>query len=496
MCIAGIRACLGPARHRRGRAGTPSLWPLPFNSVQYALVLPVAFTVYWLLPGRRPRQLWLLLASYVFYAWFDWRFLLLLVFTTAVDYSVGRALEVDRPDRRRKLLLAVSLTVNLVVLGFFKYAGFFVDQGAALMQRFGIATSAPTLRILLPYGISFYTFQSMAYAIDVYRRKMAPCRDLLDFATFVAFFPQLIAGPISRAWKLLPQIEADRPFPNRRRLGSALLLILSGLVKKVAIADPVSKVADAAFADARPGSSLALAGIVAFSIQIYADFSGYTDIARGTARLFNVDLVHNFTQPYLSRSLTEFWRRWHISLSTWLRDYLYVPLGGNRGGTARTYRNLMLTMLLGGLWHGAAWTFVIWGGLHGLYLVGERLLRVDHAGDDVPPALRDLPRILFTFALVAVAWVFFRAQGAEQAFRVLRGIADPGGTTVGGGQLLLVLVWAAAVVAIDIAGRKMPSPYRVARRRPYQAGVLVGLGVLAVVLFSGQPSVQFIYFQF
>ncbi len=469
-----------------------------FNSLQYALFLPLAVCVFWLLRPRAARQAWLLAVSYVFYAWFDWRFLLLLLFTTGVDYAVGRALEPDRPGRTRKAILTVSLAVNLVVLGFFKYAGFFVTQGAELLGRFGLSTSAPTLQILLPYGISFYTFQSMAYTIDVYRRRVPPSRRLLDFATFVAFFPQLIAGPISRPIRLLPQIEADRPRPSSRRVGSALLLIVSGLAKKVVIADPVAKVADAAFADARPGTLLSLAGILAFSVQIYADFSGYTDIARGSARLFSVDLVHNFTQPYLSRSVSEFWRRWHISLSTWLRDYLYIPLGGNRTGRARTYRNLMITMLLGGLWHGAAWTFVMWGGLHGAYLVVERLWRrgrPERAADDTV-GLAQLPQMVGTFVLVAVAWVFFRARSFAEAVTVLRGVFDPGGSPLPGGFGAQVVIWAAAVVGIDLLGRRSASPFQLALRRPLLAGAAAGAALAGIVLFSGQPTVTFIYFQF
>ncbi len=475
----------------------PSLAFLAFNSLQYAAFLPVAVLVHWLLRSRRQRQLWLLATSYVFYAWFDWRFLTLLVFTTCVDYVVGRTLESDRSDRVRKQLLAVSLSVNLAVLGFFKYAGFFVDQGIDLMRRFGLETASPSLKILLPYGISFYTFQSMGYAIDVYRRKIEPSRSAIDFATFVAFFPQLIAGPISRASALLPQVEADRSRPSGRRVGSALLLILTGLVKKVVIADPISQVADTAFADARPGTLLAIAGMVAFAIQIYADFSGYTDIARGSARLFNIDLMHNFSQPYLSRSITEFWRRWHISLSNWLRDYLYVPLGGNRGTAASTYRNLMLTMVLGGLWHGAAWTFVVWGGLHGAYLVLERLTGRGQRSTDGPNVTgAQFPRVLVTFVLAGIAWVFFRAQSFEQATKVLFGVFDLGGTAISPGQQLMVVGWAVAVLVADLVSRRVTRPFDVALHRPVLTGVLVGLAVVALVLFSGRPPVQFIYFQF
>jgi D-alanyl-lipoteichoic acid acyltransferase DltB (MBOAT superfamily) len=299
-----------------------------FNSLQYALFLPVVLTVYWALP-RRPRQGWLLAASYLFYAAFDWRFAFLLLFTTIVDYSVGKGLDNRRDDadqRSRRRLLMVSIGVNLSVLGFFKYFNFFVEQGVALTTKIGFEPATPALRVLLPFGISFYTFQSIGYTVDVYRREIRACRDPLDFATFVAYFPQLVAGPISRAKNLLPQIEAHRDRPSGQQVLSGLLLILTGLFKKVVLADPLAPVVGNAFGGKpNPGPGMVAIGVLAFAVQIYADFSGYSDMARGTSRLLNIELVHNFDQPYLSRNITEFWRRWHISLSTWLRDYVYIP---------------------------------------------------------------------------------------------------------------------------------------------------------------------------
>jgi D-alanyl-lipoteichoic acid acyltransferase DltB (MBOAT superfamily) len=485
-----------------------------FNSLQYALFLPVVVIGYWLLPSRgsirswtkRPaprwapdvRQLWLLAASYVFYAAFDWRFAFLLLFTTVVDYSVGLRLEHLPDDRRRarRWTLLVSLGVNLGVLGFFKYFDFFVDQGVELLTKAGLEPATPALRILLPYGISFYTFQSMGYAIDVYRREIGACRDPLDFATFVAFFPQLVAGPISRAKNLLPQIQADRQRPSGDQVLSGLLLILLGLFKKVVIADSLAPAVNATFGSTDPGPALAATGVLAFAIQIYGDFSGYTDMARGTARLLRVELVHNFDQPYLSRNITEFWRRWHISLSTWLRDYLYIPLGGNRGSAAMVYRNLMLTMLLGGLWHGAGWTFVIWGGLHGLYLCIDRARGVRRDLPDGIPALREVPAILVTFALVCFAWIFFRAFSLAEAVNVIGGFVRVDGAPVAWSSVVLVLTMTVAALAIDLVQRKVVHPLRTVAHRPIRSGALVGAALVLIVVFSGGAPVPFIYFQF
>jgi D-alanyl-lipoteichoic acid acyltransferase DltB (MBOAT superfamily) len=471
---------------------------MTFNSLPYALFLPAVVAGHWALRGRL-RQGWLLAASYLFYGAFDPRFALLLAFTTAVDYTVARRLDDGgapsgpaaprrSDDRARKRLLAVSVGTNLAVLGFFKYAGFFVAQGEALAERLGLGTATVGLQILLPYGISFYTFQSIGYAVDVYRRRLPACTDPLDFATFVAFFPQLVAGPISRAGDLLPQIRAERRWPGAERIASGLGLILRGLVRKVVLADPLAPVVAQAFGGA-PGASrtTAVLGVLAFAVQIYGDFAGYSDMARGSARLLGVELVRNFDEPYLSASVTEFWRRWHMSLSSWLRDYLYVPLGGNRGGAARTYRNLALTMVLGGLWHGAAWTFVAWGALHGLYLCVERATGRTAGGR---------PRVLLTFVLVALAWIPFRAADFGQAVAVLGALARPVGTDLPAGSVALVLLAAAATVGLDLAERCVMQPTAAAARHPAAAGALAGAAVVAVVVFSGGSPVPFIYFQF
>jgi len=482
-----------------------------FNSLQYALFLPVTLLLYWTLPhrlrigGRQlpTRQLWLLLASYAFYwAGAGW-FLAMLVFTTVVDYNVGRFLERTEGESHRRWILAISLAVNLGALGFFKYSGFFVEQFDELLGKAGLSPGLPILRVALPIGISFYTFQSIAYVVDVYRRDIEACDDLVDFATFVAFFPQLVAGPISRAKALVPQLRKERQRPDGAQVTSGLMLMLLGLLKKVVVADSLAPMVNQAFDGKHQGTSVALAGIIGFAFQIYADFSGYTDIARGSARLLNVELIHNFRQPYLSRSVTEFWRRWHISLSNWLRDYLYIPLGGNRGGRWRTYRNLMVTMLLGGLWHGAGWPFIIWGGLHGLYLAIERARGVrpppapdTGAGGEVPRRPRQVAAAAWTFALVCFAWVFFRSPTVADALGVLRGVFDINGATLPGNDLVLFMTMVAGMVVIDLLTIRITHPVDTLRRRPVLTGAAVGLSIALVVLFSGRTPVPFIYFQF
>ncbi len=325
-----------------------------FNSVEFALFFAIIVAAYWWsLP--RFRNPILLGASYFFYANWDWRFLGLLLISTVVDFTIGQRLRTAQDPARRKLLLTTSMAVNLGILGLFKYANFFIDSFAELVGGLGLNPNEPFLSVVLPVGISFYTFQTMSYTIDVYRRRLEPVDDIILFATFVAYFPQLVAGPIERARILLPQLQRQDRSINSETVASGLGLILVGLFKKVVLADGVAAAADRAFDDPHSLSFVSVAvGVLAFAIQIYGDFSGYTDIARGVSRLMGIELTLNFAQPYLSRNITEFWRRWHISLSNWLRDYLYIPLGGNRRGTARIYVNLMATMLLGGLWHGAS----------------------------------------------------------------------------------------------------------------------------------------------
>lgn len=466
-----------------------------FNSVQYALFLGVVVALYWWLP-RRGQNVLIVAASYVFYGAWDARFLSLIVLSTVVDFVVGRQLgrEGLRDPARRGWLL-VSVGVNLGILGFFKYAGFFATSFAGLLGHFDVEVAPFVLDVVLPVGISFYTFQTLSYTIDVYRRHLEPTDSLLDFAAYVAFFPQLVAGPIERATNLLPQFQAPRQRPDAALVRSALGLIGLGLVLKVAVADAIGPYVDQAYGDpaAASGRFLALA-TYGFALQVYADFAGYTAIARGSARLLGIELMRNFQQPYLSTNITDFWRTWHMSLSGWLRDYLYVPLGGNRGSSVRTGTNLVLTMLLGGLWHGAGWNFVIWGGLHGLYLVVHRRYRRGALRPEL--SLRDLPRILATFHVVTFAYIFFRSPTFGDAMTVIANIA-----TWRAGELPVDMGWVLALTAlltltIDLAQRRtgwqFPFP---AWPRPAR-GLAYGTAALVFLVFSGQPIQPFVYFQF
>jgi D-alanyl-lipoteichoic acid acyltransferase DltB (MBOAT superfamily) len=378
-----------------------------FNSWQFFVFLAVVLALYYSLETL-PQNRMLLVASYFFYGWWDWRFTSLLMISTIFDFHISIAINGATDQRRRKLLLLVSILVNFGMLGFFKYFNFFIDSAAHVIQWFGLQPHLPTLRIILPAGISFYTFQTMNYVIDVYKRKMKPTNDFLTYALFVSYFPHLVAGPIIRAEVLLPQLLRKRIVTNEHlNTGGALILI--GLFKKVVIADVLSPDVEPVFAAPHAFSSLLLLnGLYYFSLQIYCDFSGYTDIARGVSRLLGIELPENFNQPYLSRNITEFWRRWHISLSTWLRDYLYIPLGGNRRGRARTYLNLFITMLLGGLWHGARWTFVAWGFLHGVYLAAHKFyLELRSPAESARSNwLLNVAKVFVAFHLVALTWIF------------------------------------------------------------------------------------------
>ncbi len=470
---------------------------MAFNSVQYIVFLAAVVGVYGLL-RRRGQNVLLLLASYVFYGAWDWRFLSLLWISTVTDYSVGRAMGGTEDERRRRRLLIISMAVNLGMLGVFKYFNFFADSAAALLDSAGLGADWPTLNVVLPVGISFYTFQTMSYTIDVYRRRIEPTNDPLAFAVFVAFFPQLVAGPIERASRLVPQFEARRSVAKGDDLGSALHLIALGLFKKVVIADAVAPHVDDAFgAAATAGWVTLLVGVIGFSLQIYGDFSGYSHIARGSARLLGIDLMVNFNQPYLSRNITHFWRSWHISLSTWLRDYLYVPLGGNRGSNLATYRNLMLTMLLGGLWHGAAWTFVVWGALHGIYLAVHRRLRSKTGGGELEtPRLRDVPMVLATFVGVSLTWIFFRAATFTKAWAYLTGIVTLRPGEVARTAVWIVLPALAVSILIDVAQRRAARHEALMSWPVPVRGLAYAAALVAFIVFSGDAPVPFLYFQF
>jgi D-alanyl-lipoteichoic acid acyltransferase DltB (MBOAT superfamily) len=398
-----------------------------FNSLTFAIFLPVVFALYWFVFNHKIswRNTFILVASYVFYGWWDWRFLSLIVFSTLADFILGILLAKELPKHYKKILLGISLMVNLGLLGFFKYYNFFIDSWISIWEEFGVAMSASSLEIVLPVGISFYTFQTLSYTIDVYRERLEPTTNLTNFAAYVAFFPQLVAGPIERANRLLPQFNQNRNFDYRRGI-SGINLIIWGLFKKVVVADSCAIYADEIFGNTNNMNSASLVlGAIYFAFQIYGDFSGYSDIAIGTARLFGFSLMKNFDYPYFSRNIAEFWRRWHISLSTWFRDYLYIPLGGSRGSKPKQIRNVIIIFVVSGFWHGANWTFVVWGFLHALYyipllLAGRNRSFLDNINiKSYFPRFSEWWRIIVTFILVTVAWIFFRADSLSHAYQYI-----------------------------------------------------------------------------
>ena len=393
-----------------------------FSSPRFFVFLAVVLAVLALRTSLRRKLDFLLVASCLFYAAWDYRYLALLLGVSAVNHVCGVRIHAAQDPRQRRRWLAASVVASLGTLAWFKYTGFFIENVNALLAPSGV--SLPMLSILLPAGISFYTFKTMSYTIDIYRGELAPSRSLLHYSTFVTFFPELIAGPIVRASVFLPQMDREiGPTVDRLRVGASIFLL--GLTKKIVLADRLATVADPVFADPSIYSATTVwIGVLSYTFQIYCDFSGYSDMAVGTAKMIGYDLPRNFRMPYLAANVTEFWRRWHITLSTWLRDYLYIPLGGNRKGTGRTYVNLAVTMLLGGLWHGASWNFVLWGGLHGLALALHRALSERRGGRPLLPAV---PAVALTFLFAALCWVPFRSPDWETTTLLLGKLAGLGG---------------------------------------------------------------------
>ena len=381
-----------------------------FNSFTFFVFLPIVFALYWfvLRTKLKAQNALILVASYVFYSWWDWRFLSLILFSTLLDFYLGKALGKSNSKKRSKSLLWTSLLVNLGFLGIFKYFNFFIDSWVEAWGGLGVDLELSTLSIILPVGISFYTFQTLSYTIDVYRKELQPTHSLLNFAAYVAFFPQLVAGPIERATRLLPQFRQARTF-SYQVAKSGVYLIIWGLFKKVVIADNCAFFVNQIFDNPDNFSSAELGlGAVLFAFQIYGDFSGYSDIAIGTARLFGFQLMTNFAFPYFSRDIAEFWRRWHISLSTWFRDYLYIPLGGSRVRRSLQVRNVLIIFLVSGFWHGANWTFIIWGALHALFFLPLLFFKLNRKYlENDALQFQQILKIGFTFTIVCLAWIFF-----------------------------------------------------------------------------------------
>ncbi|MCU4158054.1 MBOAT family protein [Carboxylicivirga sp. A043] len=474
-----------------------------FNSVEFAIFLPIVFAIYWRLKNSTKAQnILILVASYLFYGWWDWRFLSLIAFSTLIDYIVGIQLQKTEKRKQRRNWLLLSLLVNLGFLGFFKYYNFFADNLVEAFTFFGQSLSLQSLNIILPVGISFYTFQTLSYSIDIYRRKLEPAKDLIAFASYVSFFPQLVAGPIERATNLLPQFYKKREF-TYSNASNGMRQILWGLFKKVVIADNCANIVNPIFENYQDQHSIVLVlGAVLFAFQIYGDFSGYSDIAIGVSKLFGFNLMTNFRTPYFSRDIAEFWRRWHISLSTWFRDYLYFPLGGSRCGVTRGIRNTFIIFLVSGFWHGANWTFVVWGGLNALFFLPLFLMKKNRkniatvAEGKLLPSLSEGLRIISTFVLTSFAWIFFRAENINHAFNYIQSFyhnlnfnlnLPPGLSIFLPLSILLVVEWLHREKEFTLEDWNLPVIPR------WSFYIIIGTIIL---LFAPKNPQSFIYFQF
>jgi alginate O-acetyltransferase complex protein AlgI len=476
-----------------------------FNSIEFAIFLPIVFLLYWFgtKGNMKIQNILLLVSSYFFYACWDYRFLFLLIFSTLLDYFTGLKMHDAKSESMKKFWFWLSISVNLGFLGIFKYYNFFADSLADALSLVGFQADFWTLKVILPVGISFYTFHGLSYVIDIYKDRIKPERNFIDYSVFVSFFPLLVAGPIERATHLLPQIQRKREF-NHNMAVDGLKQILWGLFKKVVIADNCAMYANMVFNNSTEysGSTHVVAAIF-FAFQIYGDFSGYSDIALGTARLFGIDLLRNFAFPYFSRDIAEFWRRWHISLSTWFRDYLYIPLGGSKGGTWMRVRNTFIIFLVSGFWHGANWTFIVWGFLNALFIMPSILFSTNRANLDIVAQgrtfanLKEITAIVVTFALTVFAWIFFRADNLTAAFHFIGEIfsaslfSKPEGITNSTVWLLI------AFVIMEWLGREQQ--YAIAKTGLHWPKALrwVFYYVIIIVIFEFRGiSQQFIYFQF
>jgi alginate O-acetyltransferase complex protein AlgI len=479
-----------------------------FNSFEFALFLPICFLLYWFVFQKhlKAQNFFLLTISYVFYGWWDWRFLSLIAFSSVVDYLCAQQIEKSDIKSRKKLFLWISMLTNLGFLGFFKYFNFFAESFAEMVSMMGFQANPWSLNVILPVGISFYTFQTMSYTIDVYRGKLAASKDPVAFFAYVSFFPQLVAGPIERAVNLLPQFKIKRNFSYEQG-ADGMRLILWGLFKKVVIADNCAVFVNQVFNNYENASGLELIlGAVFFAFQIYGDFSGYSDIAIGTAKLFGFDLMTNFRTPYFSRDMAEFWRRWHISLSSWFRDYVYIPLGGSRVGKGRAVFNTFVIFIVSGFWHGANWTFIVWGALNAVYFLplllrGKNRVNTDTVAQNrLLPSLKELGQMGLTFTLTCLAWVFFRSESVGDAWQYIIKFFTTDFQLFNkvviykGGKLLLLLL---LLITFEWLGKNNDNILKhIVKSRFRKFSYLIYYCLLFLILWNWQSEQEFIYFQF
>ncbi len=480
-----------------------------FNSLNFAIFLPIVFILYWFVTAKnlKLQNILLLVSSYFFYACWDWRFLFLLIFSTVLDYYTGIKMSDAKNQNNKKFWFWLSISVNLGFLGVFKYYNFFAESFATVVANFGLQVNPWTLKVILPVGISFYTFHGLSYVIDIYKDRIKAEKNFIDYSVFVSFFPLLVAGPIERATHLLPQIQKKRTF-NYVKAVDGLRQILWGLFKKVVIADNCAEFANMIFDNHTDysGSTLLL-GAVFFTFQIYGDFSGYSDIALGTARLFGIDLLRNFAFPYFSRDIAEFWRRWHISLSSWFRDYLYIPLGGSKGGMWMKVRNTFIIFLVSGFWHGANWTFIIWGLLNAIYIMPSIIFNTNRNNMDIVargnyfPSVKEIFQIGLTFGLTVFAWIFFRSESVSQAFEIITTIFSKSTIAIpefrGLYKALVTSILIIFFIILEWIGRENDfaiQKFGFGWRRSYRWMFYLAV-VFFIFYFAGKEQV-FIYFNF
>ena len=477
-----------------------------FNSIDFAIFLPIVFLIYWFFPFKKIKHqnLFILIASYVFYGWWDWRFLSLIIISSFVDFTVGKKLILSTKKRSRKRLLLISIILNLGFLGIFKYYNFFAASLIDAFTFLGVNFNLGSLNVILPVGISFYTFQTMSYTIDIYNKKLSPTHDMVSFFAFVSFFPQLVAGPIERASNLLPQFEKKRRFSNPSA-ADGVRQMLWGFFKKIVIADNCAPIVNDIFSNSNTmtGSTLFL-GAILFSFQIYGDFSGYSDIAIGLSRLFGFNLKRNFAYPYFSRDIAEFWRRWHISLSSWFRDYVYIPLGGSRLNLGKKIRNIFVIFIISGFWHGANWTFVIWGFLNALFIIPLIIFNVNRSNIEIAssgklfPRISDLVRIVMTFLLTSFAWIFFRADSINHAFQYISRMftqnlfSFPSIAIKQTSVLFLILI----LIIVEWFQREKPHALEISNSSNWIRTSIYVAVISIIFLFAPIKPSTFIYFQF